>query len=326
MAAFQTMKAELTIKSVALLSGISAHTLRAWERRHKAISPRRTVTGRRVYALSDVERLKLIGRLIDGGHSIGSIARLAKEELEELVSKLPSTHLPRQPLVKSSSPRPILGGAVEIRDAVLKALQRLDLDRIDRELARARLNFSAATIALEVFSPLMAEVGKRVDRGVLGIAEEHTLSALLRDHLGLMLQTARQCAMSQGVKVLITTQEGNQHEFGILLAAILCSSRGFDVHYLGPSMPASEIVRIARLTTPAALILGTTALPPDWQGDSFEVFSRKLLEDLPKAAEIWLGGAIGFDPSSLKTRRTIRHLETLTKLDQLLVEFQRREH
>jgi DNA-binding transcriptional MerR regulator len=65
------------IGSVARLTGINPDTLRMWERRYGVVDPMRTPGGGRLYTCADVERLKLIKQLVDGGDAIGSIASLA---------------------------------------------------------------------------------------------------------------------------------------------------------------------------------------------------------------------------------------------------------
>ena len=65
------------IGAVAHLTGLSAHTLRAWERRYANLHPVRTDTGLRLYSESQVERLRLIQRLIGEGYAIGTLAALA---------------------------------------------------------------------------------------------------------------------------------------------------------------------------------------------------------------------------------------------------------
>ena len=66
-----------TIKFVAIHTGISPHTIRAWERRYSALSPDRTATNRRLYSTTDIEKLSLLQRAVQAGHSIGQIANLA---------------------------------------------------------------------------------------------------------------------------------------------------------------------------------------------------------------------------------------------------------
>ncbi|HXM54419.1 MAG TPA: PAS domain-containing protein [Candidatus Dormibacteraeota bacterium] len=49
-----------TIGEVAAMLGISPHTIRAWERRHVVVRPRRTASGQRRYTADDVELLRQI--------------------------------------------------------------------------------------------------------------------------------------------------------------------------------------------------------------------------------------------------------------------------
>lgn len=90
----------LSIGTVAKLTGISVHTLRAWEKRHRVVIADRSNTGRRLYHADDVYRLRLIKKLTESGHSIGNIAPLNNADLESMFdlelqdfSKL-STHKP----------------------------------------------------------------------------------------------------------------------------------------------------------------------------------------------------------------------------------------
>jgi DNA-binding transcriptional MerR regulator len=50
--------AEYTIGEVAAMIGFSPHTLRAWERRHNILRPRRTASGQRRYTTEDIELLR----------------------------------------------------------------------------------------------------------------------------------------------------------------------------------------------------------------------------------------------------------------------------
>jgi PAS domain S-box-containing protein len=49
-----------SIGEVAAMVGISAHTIRAWERRYRALSPQRTASGQRRYTMADVELLQQV--------------------------------------------------------------------------------------------------------------------------------------------------------------------------------------------------------------------------------------------------------------------------
>lgn len=83
--------ATLRIGAIARLTGVSVHTLRKWEERYGAVSPRRTEGGERVYTQTDLERLGLMKRLADAGLSLRAIAPLSREELEQAWQDVTST-------------------------------------------------------------------------------------------------------------------------------------------------------------------------------------------------------------------------------------------
>lgn len=80
---------EFEIGAVSKITGISQHRLRIWERRYNVVNPRRSSSNRRFYSGLDVRKLLLIKSLLDAGNSIGSIANLSIEKLEEKISSDP---------------------------------------------------------------------------------------------------------------------------------------------------------------------------------------------------------------------------------------------
>jgi len=66
----------LPIRTVANLTGINPVTLRAWERRHNLITPRRTPKGHRLYTEDDVELIKQVLDLLDQGIAISQVKPL----------------------------------------------------------------------------------------------------------------------------------------------------------------------------------------------------------------------------------------------------------
>ena len=70
--------------AAARLAGLSAETLRVWERRYELSDTRRSAHGQRLYSAQQVQRLSLLKQLVDQGHPIGQLARLSIERLREL--------------------------------------------------------------------------------------------------------------------------------------------------------------------------------------------------------------------------------------------------
>src|SRR6188474_1449923 len=77
------LPARYPIRAVSRLTGIGIDTLRAWERRHGAVTPVRDDRGR-MYTDADVARLRLLSQAVEQGHSIGRLAGLTDADLHRL--------------------------------------------------------------------------------------------------------------------------------------------------------------------------------------------------------------------------------------------------
>ncbi|UUZ55999.1 MerR family transcriptional regulator [Massilia sp. H-1] len=62
-------------------------TLRVWERRYDFPQPERDQNGERQYPAAQVQRLRLVKRLLDLGYRPGKIMHMGSEELAELAAK-----------------------------------------------------------------------------------------------------------------------------------------------------------------------------------------------------------------------------------------------
>jgi hypothetical protein len=82
------------IGAVARLAGVSVHTIRKWEERYGAVAPERTQGGGRVYSREDMERLVLIKKLADAGHSLRDLAVMPHEALVAAWRKVPGADIP----------------------------------------------------------------------------------------------------------------------------------------------------------------------------------------------------------------------------------------
>ena len=76
------------IGAVVRLTGLSDHTIRVWERRYSAVVAMRGPSGRRIYTIADVEKLKLLKLLTDRGLSIGQIASETSAALKKRLAAM----------------------------------------------------------------------------------------------------------------------------------------------------------------------------------------------------------------------------------------------
>lgn len=265
------------IRAVSLMTGVGIDTLRAWERRYGAVSPSRDDRGR-MYSDADVRRIRMLRDAVANGHAIGRIARLSDEQLEKLA-------VPAGPAVPSAPvaerpPHPV----VDI-GAIIAALERFDASGVEFELGRAAALLRAPDLLREVLSPVLTEVGERWHQGKARIAHEHLLSASVRNVLGSLLRLHAKGGVPD--RLLFATPAGERHEFGTLGAALMAASGGLGSIYLGPDMPADDIVNVTTVVQLDVVVLGITEF-----GDSNRVEAEvsQIAARLDPRIELWLGG------------------------------------
>ncbi|MCS6860960.1 MAG: MerR family transcriptional regulator [Abditibacteriales bacterium] len=241
-----------SIKVAARKTGLSPHVIRIWEKRYKAVSPQRTPTNRRLYSDADIERLRLLQRATQAGHSIGQIVGLSLEELNELVAadNMSVTAQPTHAVTPQATERLLPESYL---DTCLDAIKRLDAKTLESTLTRAAVALSQPALLEQLIIPLMQRVGDLWRGGLLKIAHEHLASAIVRTVLGSLEETL---SVSQsGPSLVVTTPTGQFHEIGALIAAVTAASEGWRVIYLGPNLPAEEIAGAAQQSQAKAVLL-----------------------------------------------------------------------
>jgi cobalamin-dependent methionine synthase I len=169
--------------------------------------------------------------------------------------------------------------------ALSTALHKFDAAGIDQEIARLAAVLRPLDLLENVLMPVLVQVGDDWHRKRAGIAHEHLMSSVIRNLLGSFLRLqARQDAPA---RLLFATPSGDRHEIGTLGAAMLAASNDLDVVYIGPDLPAREIIESVKSAGAQVLVLGlTTGLP----GKEIRRELLTITRDLPKVVELWAGG------------------------------------
>ncbi|MGE5244157.1 MAG: MerR family transcriptional regulator [Betaproteobacteria bacterium] len=280
--------ARYPIRAVSRLTGIGIDTLRAWERRHGAVAPIRDHRGR-LYTHADVARLRLLRGAVERGHAIGRLAGLTDAELRHLAAAAGASAVSEAAATRRT---PIDTAALTA------ALQKYDATSIDQQIGRLASVLPPLELLRDVLMPVLAQVGDDWHRGTAGIAHEHLMSSTVRNILGAFLRLYARPEVSP--RLLFATPAGERHEIGTLGAAMLAASSGLGVAYLGPDLPAREIVESVRPTGAHVLVLGLTATSA---GKARERELRTIVRDLPKEVELWAGGRGAARHASIITSR-----------------------
>ena len=244
------------MKSVERRTGLGASVIRVWERRYGAVKPQRAGNLRRLYTEEEVERLTLLGRLTQAGLAIGQIATLPLENLRAMQSDAERENrvvanaggdaggVAARAAVSETTPH-ARGAAVVVRPeelvlAGLEAIRRYDMMELDALLDRGMVGLGYSGLLERVLIPMLRAIGDAWERGELTAAHEHGATSAFKDYLARNVRTHAPSPTSP--RLLVTTPAGQLHEMGAAIAASLARKSGWQVTYLGPSLPAEEIV------------------------------------------------------------------------------------
>jgi methylmalonyl-CoA mutase cobalamin-binding subunit len=264
-------------------TGINKETLRVWERRYGFPSPWRDATGERLYPPEQVQRLRLVKRLLDAGHRPGRVVAAPAEELAALL----------QPPASAVGPGAAGAGVAAVAAAPEVAacaalLQRHDIDGLRRALSQAVLRRGLAGGVNEVFAPLTTHIGELWMNGTLQVFEEHIYSESLQLVLRQAIQALPANLQGAGPRVLLTTLPGEGHALGLLMAEALLSLEGAVCLSLGVQTPIAQLPAAAAVHRADVVALSFTAqLPARAVFDGLTAL-RGLL---PAEVEIWVGGS-----------------------------------
>lgn len=293
------------IKMVARLTGLSPYVLRIWEQRYGAVEPQRTATNRRLYSSGDVERLSLLREVTQAGYNIGQVATLPADKLRQLAAASGVVPARDHTLPKSGSP-PSTNGFF---DACVAAVRALDARAFEETLSRAATALGGVGVLQRVVAPMARTIGELWRGGTLTAAHEHFASAALRVWLG---NAARPFgAVDAAPTLLVATPAGQVHELGALLVGATAAHLGWQVTYLGASLPAAEIAGAAVQKRARAVAL-SLVYPEDDPRLPGEL--TRLREALPAAMTLLVGGRAAPAYREVLDRIGAVSIEDLTQL------------
>ena len=276
--------------------------IRIWERRYRAVSPRRTESNRRLFSDEEIERLKLLKRNINIGRSIGQIARLPDEELKRLLEEElkaereeqarwfeDQVSQARRSEDSRRAGRPAAGGGSDAMESLvsdfIRASEEIDDRAPRRTLLQAKVQLGRMAVVEEYIPTLMREIGELWSHGALRVFQEHVASETIRTFLGEILDSL---AAPEGAPAAVAALPPRQlHELGLLTAAVAAASDGWKTTYLGADTPIEEIAKAVEVYGARVALLSITYPEDDYQ---LVEDLRELRALVPEDAAILIGG------------------------------------
>jgi MerR family transcriptional regulator, light-induced transcriptional regulator len=217
------------MKAVSQRTGIPAPTLRAWERRHKALAPGRSSGNYRLYSERDIAMLLWLDEKTKTGLSISRAVAL----LERVLAG------------GDGSPAPALASERMQNLPRLSASFGDSLMTLDETAAGAVLAEAFALYPLEdvcegVIAPALARIGEAWHAGAISIATEHFATSYV---LGRLLGLLNAQPVGAGPLILAGCAPGERHEIGVLMLALSLRRAGNNTRYLGGDVPLADWAR-----------------------------------------------------------------------------------
>lgn len=267
---FEPAEATWSIAAAARATGLTQHTLRAWERRFGFPVPHRLPSGHRRFTREQVERLKLIKHALLLGHRASAVVPLPVERVSALL--------------------PTLAADAELHvqwcESLITQLKAFDLAAVTGALRHAAAALGVGAFLRQRLIPLLIEVGRQWELGQLDIRHEHLLSEIIEDELR-VLRVGLESGC-RGRPLLLTALPGEQHGLPLHIVALAAAARGQRTRLLGLETPPDEIVEAAHAVD--AQVVGITVSTPNASLGTVAEINR-LHAALAPRTTVWVGGS-----------------------------------
>lgn len=287
-------KVLLPINAVERETGISKELLRMWERRYGFPCPERDAQGDRIYPPDQVNKLRVVRRLIDAGFRPGKIVNLGLIELEQLVN----SHQPANLQVTTKSPP-------HLEQELLAVLKSRDPYAVSQYLNHQLIRMGLEAFVLDLMQHANSFVGDAWMRGVIEIYEEHLYTEQVQNIVRNAMSNLR--PSSQKPRIMLTTAPEEHHTLGIMMVEALLRLDEVDAISFGAQMPIRDIHNaVTRHQVDVVLLSFSASFPSNRAID----FLEELRFRLPLSVAIWTGGG-----ALRSSRREIEDVHVIGSLE-----------
>lgn len=214
-----------SIKDLEKLSGIKAHTIRAWEQRYSIMEPKRTKTNIRYYQDDDLRYLLNVALLKKNGIKISKIAKMSRKELQEKVASMNDVTLE-------------FGADL---DALTLSMIEMDEVKFDRIISANIEQHGFEHTMLEVIYPFLDKLSVLWLTGSVHPVQENFISYLIRQKLIVAIDKESAEPANGARKFVVYLPEGEQQELSLLFMHYILKARGNHVIYLGQDINLGDL-------------------------------------------------------------------------------------
>jgi MerR family transcriptional regulator, light-induced transcriptional regulator len=267
------VKSIFSIKDLENFSGVKAHTIRIWEKRHGVLEPMRSETNIRNYDLASLQKLLNITLLHDYGYKISKIAEYSDEKINTSVREI-------------ISDKSVKNHAI---NAFKIAMINFDHQMFFSTYNNLLVNKSFREVFFEVFIPLMGEIGFLWQTNTISAAHEHFLSYLIKQKILINTEKVQVLEPTKTDKIFVLYLPENEvHELGLMYLNYEILSHGYRTIYLGESVPIYNLKDLKKYFNNIIFVPYITVEPnKDIINNYVKILNNKILD---KNSEVWLIG------------------------------------
>ncbi|HNP94532.1 MAG TPA: MerR family transcriptional regulator [Cyclobacteriaceae bacterium] len=257
----QTKMGRYSIKELETLSGIKAHTIRIWEKRHRLIIPERTPTNIRYYSDEDLKKIINVSLLNNHGIKISKIAEMSDSQIQSEIVQLTAQTSETDLFIEQ----------------LIIAMIDMEEEQFEKILSHLVIKFGFEKMITEIAYPFLEKIGVLWQTGNIDPAQEHFISNLMRQKIIVAIDSLP-FAPHDARKVVMFLPENELHELGLLYFHYILRKNGFRTFYLGQHLPLKDVISVCRTHKPEALV---TVLTVSAKGKKTQQYVEELLEHAP---------------------------------------------
>lgn len=233
---------QYSIKELEQLSGIKAHTIRIWEKRHKIIEPSRTSTNIRYYSDLDLKKIINVSLLNTYGIKISKIADMSLDDMNKKVLEISDLQNDK-------------GAHI---DQLVIAMIDMEEELFEKILNGLILRFGFEKTITDIVYPFLEKIGILWQTQNITPAHEHFISNLIRQKIIVALDSLP-IPPKTANKILLFLPEGEMHELGLLFYHFLIRKAGYRTYYLGQNVPHDDLVSVYKVHQPVVMLTSITS-------------------------------------------------------------------
>lgn len=293
-----------SIRDLEKLSGIKAHTIRAWEQRYGIVEPKRTKTNIRYYQDEDLKKLLNIALLNKNGIKISKIAKMKEREIIEKVAAISEVNLEFDTQL----------------DALTISMIDMDEYKFDRILSMNLQKLGFERTMLEVLLPFLDKVSLLWLTGSIQPVQENFISYLIRQKIIVAIDNEPFALGEDVKKFLLYLPEGETQELSLLFLQFLLKSRRNQVVYLGKDIGLNDLKAAVQIHRPDFLY---TIITETMIGNGVSTYTKNLLEILNDCTILLSGYQI--ITQNIRSEEKIEVLKSLEQTIQFIDDLQQQQ-